>query len=109
MKLINMLHVPQLQKHLLSITHLTNGNNVLVEFTNCYVFMKDNATKRILLKGLLKDGLYQVHLPKDFHDAPRTYLFHLNNVSNSFRCFSSKSPLCKLWQYRLGHPNPCYR
>ena len=59
-----MLHVPKITKNLLSIARLTRDNNAIVEFNSKFVFVKDKDSKMVLLRGMLKDGLYRVLLPK---------------------------------------------
>jgi uncharacterized membrane protein YgcG len=54
----HILHVPQINKHLLSVRKLVLDNNAFVEFhPNCF-FVKDRITKTILLRGGCKHGLY---------------------------------------------------
>lgn len=58
MKLVNVLHVPETQKNLLSIYPLTNDNDVYVEFHADHCIVKDEAIRTPLLKGTIKEGLY---------------------------------------------------
>lgn len=60
----NILFVPTIAKNLLSISQFTLDNNVLIEFHHDYCFVKDKTTHRILLKGNLVNGLYQLDLSK---------------------------------------------
>lgn len=58
----NILHVPDLTKSLLSISKLCKDNHVFTEFHSDRCFVKDKVTKRVLLKGKVKDGLYHMEL-----------------------------------------------
>ena len=58
LKLVNILHVPDIQKNLLSIFRLTNDNSVFVEFHATYCIVTDEITGRPLHRGTVKDGLY---------------------------------------------------
>ena len=57
----NVLHVPNIATHLLSISKLCQTNPVSVEFFSDYFLVKDLKTGTPLLKGQHKNGLY--HLP----------------------------------------------
>ena len=87
LKLVNILHVPEIQKKLLSIYRLTNDNSVFVEFHSNYCVVKDEESGRPLLRGTVKDGLYLISqaLQPEVNIGERT---SLNN-----------------WHHRLGHPN----
>lgn len=56
----NILHVPAITKNLLNISKLLHNNAVLIEFHPIMCFVKDNNTWTILLKGIVRGGLYQV-------------------------------------------------
>ena len=47
----NVLHVPSVTSNLLSVPKLTLDNNVLVEFHPSHFFVKDRATRDVLLRG----------------------------------------------------------
>ncbi|KAL5773723.1 hypothetical protein ACOSQ2_013647 [Xanthoceras sorbifolium] len=62
LQMTNVLHVPQMTKNLLSISTFTRDNHVVAKFhDNCCV-IKDKTSKKVLLQGTLKDGLYQLKL-----------------------------------------------
>ena len=82
----NVLRVPSATRSLLSVPQLTRDNNVFTEFHPFYFFIKDRATRDVLLRGRLRDGLYALDLPS----APRA----LTGVR--------VSPTH--WHARLGHP-----
>ena len=62
LKLNNIFHVPKITKNLLSIQKFTYDNNVYFEFHSSHCLVKDKSTHKILLKGMLKDGLYYIEL-----------------------------------------------
>ena len=87
LKLVNILHVPETRKKLLSVYRLTNDNAVFVKFHSTYCIVKDEESGRPLLRGTVKGGLYllaEAHPPE---------------MSVSEKTGSD------LWHHRLGHPN----
>ena len=87
LKLVNILHVPEIRKKLLSVYRLTNDNAVFVEFHATYCIVKDEETGRPLLRGTVKDGLYllaEAHPPEA-------------NIGEKIGS--------GMWHRRLGHPN----
>ncbi|CAA0833912.1 Unknown protein, partial [Striga hermonthica] len=54
----NLFHVPQITKNLLSVSQFAKDNKVFFEFYPLSCFVKDQATKEVLLEGNLKNGLY---------------------------------------------------
>lgn len=56
----NVLHVTSITKNLISVSKLLADNNVFIEFHHNIYFVKAKSTKIILLKGIAKEGLYQV-------------------------------------------------
>ncbi|PNY01489.1 copia-like polyprotein, partial [Trifolium pratense] len=89
LNLHDVLYVPQITKNLLSVSKLTADNNIFVEFDANCCSVKDKLTGQTLLKGRLKDGLYQ-----------------LSDVSPQ----SNKDPCVYMsvkesWHRKLGHPN----
>lgn len=85
----NVLHVPHIHKHLLSAYRLVSDNNVFIEIHKHAFFVKDKVTKRILLSGKSRGGLYPVPIVR----TPQ-------HASSSVRVSSSQ------WHQRLGHPTP---
>ncbi|KAL5810870.1 hypothetical protein ACOSQ3_027611 [Xanthoceras sorbifolium] len=51
------------QKHSLSVSKFVRDNNVFLESHPLFYLVKDQATKRVLLRGVLKNGLYVFNLP----------------------------------------------
>lgn len=56
----NILYVPKIQKYLLSANKLMYDNNVFIEIHKHVLFVKDKVTKKTLLFGKSKGGLYPV-------------------------------------------------
>jgi hypothetical protein len=56
----NVLHVPEIAKHLLSVHKLSCDNDVFFEFHPWYFFIKDRATRNLLLEGKCESGLYPI-------------------------------------------------
>ena len=47
-------------KNLISVSQLTNENNVIAEFHSTFCLIKDKEKGQVLFRGVLKDGLYQL-------------------------------------------------
>jgi histone deacetylase 1/2 len=82
----NVLHVPTLTKNLLSVPRFTRDNRVLIEFHPHLFFVKDLATREVLLRGRYHGGLYSLDDP------------HIKQVFSTLRVSSAQ------WHARLGHP-----
>jgi len=54
----NVLHVPQAKKNLVSVHRLTKDNKVFLEFHPNFFLIKDQVTRKTLLEGRCRDGLY---------------------------------------------------
>ncbi|KAL5833967.1 hypothetical protein ACOSQ3_017641 [Xanthoceras sorbifolium] len=54
----DILHVPKITKNLLSISKLTKDNHAFVEFHDDHFLLKDKVSKKVLLQGPLRRGLY---------------------------------------------------
>lgn len=89
--LSNILHVPQIKKNLISVSQFTKDNNVFIEFHSSHFFVKDEVTKKVLLQGMPKDGLYP--FPSSI-SSPSPY-----------QSFSYQRGPLEEWHRRLGHPN----
>jgi hypothetical protein len=84
----SLLHVPKIQKNLISLHKFTHDNNVFVEFYPKYFRVKDLLTRK-LLQGPSKDGLYPWPLIA-FVSTPQAFLGERTSVNQ--------------WHHRLGHP-----
>jgi histone deacetylase 1/2 len=115
----NILHVPQITKNLVSISQFTLDNRVIVEFSSNCCLVKDQNTKKVLLQGTLKNGLYQLDLPsKDISKNLSCYnsvlhkqsSCHSSSSTNSlaYDCNSKTSnaalDVVQIWHNKLGHP-----
>jgi hypothetical protein len=63
LKLNHVLHVPQASKNLASVYRIASDNDVFFELHPNYFFIKDRESRRTLLQGRSKGGLYP--LPHD--------------------------------------------
>jgi hypothetical protein len=52
------LHVPSAQKNIISVHKLTTDNPIFIEYHSRYFWVKDHATRKALLEGRCKGGLY---------------------------------------------------
>uniref|UniRef100_A0A803QD97 Retrovirus-related Pol polyprotein from transposon TNT 1-94-like beta-barrel domain-containing protein n=1 Tax=Cannabis sativa TaxID=3483 RepID=A0A803QD97_CANSA len=117
-----MLHVPKIAKNLVSISKLTADNNVTVEFSSNDCCVKDNQTKKKVLQGKLKEGLYQFnsHCVKSSTKNPATTRVQQpkstcfsalstnlsSNVTQSVtESVSSFNSIKDRWRRKLGHPS----
>jgi histone deacetylase 1/2 len=85
----NVLHVPHITKNLISIYRLTKDNHVYVEFLPDFFVIKDLATRRTLLRGACRGGLYPLP-PSIIHHVRAAMLASVNK---------------RQWHHRLGHPS----
>lgn len=60
LSLDNVLYVPAIAKHLVSVSKRARDKHVFVEFHDDYCLVKDNGTRQTILKGMLKDDLYHL-------------------------------------------------
>jgi hypothetical protein len=88
--LLNVLHVPQISKNLLSVHKFTSDTNTFFEFHPNYFLLKDRRSKKLLLHGPNSHGLYQ--FPSFKHQTPPSALIG-ERVS------------LPQWHSRLGHPS----
>lgn len=56
--------VPAITKNLLSISQITKDNDIVTEFYFDSCVFKDKASRKVLLQGKLKHGLYQLTAPQ---------------------------------------------
>ncbi|KAJ4769263.1 hypothetical protein LUZ62_053520 [Rhynchospora pubera] len=86
LKLTNVLCVPSITKSLLSVSQLTADNNVVVEFSSNSCFVKECTTNKVLLHGILNNGLYKLVLP-----SQQQHVLHVSHLS------------ADVWHSRLAH------
>lgn len=84
---------------MISVAKLTFDKNVFMEFHPFFVFVNNQKLKKVLLRGILKDGMYRV-CPRDV--APSMYTFSLGFFNYSV----SSIFVTDLWHLRLGHLLP---
>ena len=90
-QLNNVLHVPDISNNLLSVHKFTNDTRTLMEFHPSLFRVKDLATRRLLLQGPSKQGLYPFPpLSTKRFSSPRALLGERTSFTN--------------WHSRLGHP-----
>jgi hypothetical protein len=87
----NVLHVPQAHKQLVSIHRFTLDNHTFIELHPYFLLIKDQATKKVLLRGPCRRGLY----PLPLHLPSPTQKLILSAIKPSFQ----------RWHCRLGHPS----
>ena len=87
----NILHVPQIKKHLLSVQKFCQDNHVYFEFHSTFFCVKDKSTHTTLLTGPSDGGLYSINLPTT-QSLPKV-------------AFSTTRATTTTWHQRLGHPH----
>jgi hypothetical protein len=86
----NILHVPTENKSLVSVNRITRDNNAFVEFHSHHFSIKDQATRRTLLRGRCEGGLYPLKSSS------------LRSSRNK-QALSVVKPSVYLWHHWLGH------
>lgn len=88
----NILHVPAITKHLLSVHKFTLDNKVFFEFHLWHFLVKDHLTWKTLLARQCKGGLYHLK-PSDAAALKEAFI-------------NRSLPSRAQWHARLGHPSP---
>lgn len=114
LSLKHLLHVPKITKNLLSVSKFASDNNVFFEFFPKFCYVKDQATKEVLMAGKLKEGLYVFDSPqllaketRDEELSPATAGDPSESMAvKAYKSFysSTSSNSFTLWHNRLGHP-----
>jgi hypothetical protein len=89
-KLPHLLHVPCIQKNIISVHQFTNDNQVFIEFHPSFFCIKDLRTGTLLLKGPSRGGLYP---------WPMSSLTGRSQVA-----FVGERVSFDQWHHRLSHP-----
>ena len=89
LQLNHILHVPQSSKNLASVHRITSDNNVFFELHPDFFFIKDRESRKTLLQGKSRGGLYPLPC-----SPPAASAKQVLNVS--------KIPTSR-WHARLGH------
>lgn len=90
----NVLHVPQTQKNLISVQCLASDNDAFLEYHPLSFFVKDQATRKVLLQGKATGGLYPI--------PSKSILFLFQSLIRQ-SCVTVKPSVVR-WHNRLGHP-----
>jgi hypothetical protein len=84
----NILHVPNISKHLLSVHKFSHDNDAFFEYHSWHCSLKDRQSRKVLLEGRCESGLYPIK-PSDAATLDQALL-----------CRSTSHAQC-----RLGHPS----
>ncbi|KAH9763606.1 retrovirus-related pol polyprotein from transposon RE1 [Citrus sinensis] len=101
LKLNNIILVPKITKNLISISKLTRDNDVVIEFTNDFCFVKDKVRNLIILQGKAEKGLYRLLLVSANKPSPylsnQGLLAHVQSAVSTqpISMFSAVSSKCQ--------------
>jgi hypothetical protein len=84
----NVLHVPKAYKNLVFFYRLTKDNSIFLEIHPDFFLIKDQVSRKILLRGRNHHGLYPIPSPSTIKQIPDVF-----------------SPSLEQWHSRLGHPS----
>jgi histone deacetylase 1/2 len=87
------LHVPKATKNLLSVHRLACDNNAFLEFHPNHFSIKEQATRKTLLRGRCEGGLYPLKSSS------------CKSSTNKQVFSTAVKPSVSLWHHRLGHPS----
>nr|KYP69812.1 hypothetical protein KK1_009018 [Cajanus cajan] len=90
-----LLHVPDVTKNLLSVAKFDKENSCFFEFHFTDCFVKSQGSRKLLLQGKLKDGLYAFENLQIVHPNND---FPISALYSSTTCNS-----LQIWHFRLGH------
>ncbi|CAL8157377.1 unnamed protein product [Prunus armeniaca] len=100
LQLKQVLHVPKLSQHLLSIHRLCKDNNCRFICDAFGFWIQDKITGSVLLKGLCRAGLYPIPFSLPQSNIQQASFFHKNHF-----CYLGQRVNTSLWHKRLGHPS----
>lgn len=83
----NVLHIPNACKNLVSVHRLASDNNAFLEFHRDFFLIKDQVTKKTLLQGRCRGGLYPIP------------------SGSKKQVLGAIKPSAERWHKRLGHPS----
>ena len=95
--LSNVLHVPNMQRNLISVSKLCQTNHTSVEFFPNHFLVKDLATGAPLVKGHNINNMYELPTPCQFSSSAASN-------KSPFVLLSVKTT-ADVWHRRLGHPS----
>ena len=87
-----------MRKNLISVSQLTKDHDLVAEFDSHNCVIKDKNTERVLLRGQLKDGLYQLNsavVSADFRLSAHSFSPKSLVRSTSSTCHWFSFPNCK--------------
>ena len=87
LSLQNVLHVPSISHNIISISQFCKDNNGVVQFSCTYFCVKDILSGKILLRGPIKQGIYEV-----LSSSPVAYTTHAHLPFH-------------VLHHRFGHPS----
>ncbi|KAK9947388.1 hypothetical protein M0R45_003016 [Rubus argutus] len=99
----NVLLIPELAAHLLSIYQLCKQNNCLVWFDEFMCVIQDKVMGKVLYKGLSEQGLYPI--PFALPSLLKASSTASTSTTTSHAAFVSKIVPHSLWHKRFGHPS----
>nr|KYP45581.1 hypothetical protein KK1_032885 [Cajanus cajan] len=92
-----LLHVPDITKNILSVAKFAKENSCFFEFYSTNYFVKSQGSRKLLLQGKLKDGLYAFE---------NLQIVHSNNDFPISALYSSTTSISlQIWHSRLGQQN----
>ena len=108
LNLSNVIHAPNIQKNIVSVSKLVDDVNASVEFTPSSVYVKDLRTRETFAEGKRRGNIYI------FQEDPSFSLFilpdsslkphqHLSFVPSKYVFAISECNKPTLWHSRLGH------
>lgn len=95
----NILHVPEINKNLLSV-HKFSCDNIYFKFHSDCCLVKDKENERVLLKGTPKDGLYHLTLASTLPQAfigKKNLSYALTFLSQTFQFSNFKTCIEQIW------------
>lgn len=94
----NVLHVPGINKNLISVSKFAYDNNAYLQFHPFHYVMKSQVNDQVMLQGKLDSaGLYPIH-SRTLSSTPSSFPTVNTIVSSPSDCYF-------LWHNRLGHTN----
>jgi hypothetical protein len=87
----HVLYVPSINKNLCSVHRLTSDNDAFMELHPHSFYLKDRVSKRVLLQGGRRGGLYPIPI-ESWH-------------SSSSVALAATRVTPEVWHRRLGHPS----
>lgn len=103
-----MLPVPAITKNLISISQLIRDNNIVVEFSDKGCLFKNQVSWTILLRGVLKDGLYSLNTFISKSASSEQAILPIPSSSSSYsKAYSTyfATATANSWHAKLGHPS----